>query len=117
MPRLIDADEYDLELIKELMKRDEGSWGYRLFEAIRTDLKNRPTVDAVPIVYTDFVDEGEVFVNAKISFLNDSAETSLKWRCSNCRYWLYSPTKPNINYCPMCGAKKRKTEEQNARQG
>jgi hypothetical protein len=49
--RLIDADEYDFGLRIELMRRedDKNSWGYRILEAIRIDLKNRPTVDAVPL--------------------------------------------------------------------
>ena len=47
--RLIDADEYDRELQIEQMKREEGSWGQRIFEANRIDLANRPTVPAVPL--------------------------------------------------------------------
>jgi hypothetical protein len=47
--RLIDADEYDRELQIEQMKREEGSWGQRFFEASRIDLANRPTVPAVSL--------------------------------------------------------------------
>ena len=107
--RLIDADEFDNLIYAEQMKYadDKGNYTYRILEAMRTDVGNRPTVDAVPVVQGKWIVTGGM----------KPPESHHHHECSVCA--IYAPMRPLYGsremltpWCPYCGAKMDLEEQQ-----
>ena len=89
--RLIDADALakDIETYNRPLCDDYHMKGYVLDQII-TDIKNAPTVEAVPVVHGHWQNIGD---------LRDA-------QCSVCGKWLdVLQGSADMNYCPNCGSK------------
>ena len=92
MPRLIDADA----LLKRLsLWLDE--YGFIIFESVKDDINDAPTVDAEPVRHGQWVEN-----NGRYG-----------WYCSQCKKennYAYDYNENNVielqdHYCPNCGAR------------
>ena len=107
--RLIDADEFDNLIYAEQMKYadDKGNYTYRILEAMRADVRNCPTVDAIPVVHGKWIVTGGM----------KPPEYHHHHQCSVCE--AYAPMRPPYGsremltpWCPGCNAKMDLEEQQ-----
>lgn len=91
--RLIDADEFDDLIFAEQMKYadDKGNYTYRILEAMRTDVRNRPTVDAAPVKHGYWIPSKYQHGMFVCSVCNDE--------------WGAAAKMVPMLFCPTCGAK------------
>ena len=72
------------------------------FPAAILDVKNAPTIDAVPVVHGEWKHGKEVGKEFYNGYLRPFYED---WHCGNCGVVFEQSGKPKYNYCPNCGAK------------
>ena len=98
MTRLIDADVL-LKQSRRIVEYDEAGFSMEYNAVPTEEIKNEPTVDAVPVVRGEW------------KCIDEESEA---WECSVCgKVWcLYgTPIDNGMNYCPKCGADMRKKAE------
>lgn len=98
--RLIDADT--LNYVRVRIYHDDGTIGGYNAVVPSSEIKNAPTVDAVPVRHGRYIHD-------KVRILDDDtgdepifAEED-RYTCSECgkKYLRFAP---DYNYCPECGA-------------
>lgn len=87
MTRLIDADVL-LKQSRRVVEYDEAGFSMEYNAVPTEEIKNAPTVDAVPVVHGEWIRTG-----------------AISYRCSICNYL---PLENYTNFCPNCGADMRK---------
>ena len=99
MQRLIDADALKYE---PLPKGDRNYRTYNLDDAYDdgyddafTDIRNAPTIDAVPVRHGKWIDKG-LYANRRACH---------EWQCSECGEHVIEVDASLCNYCPNCGAR------------
>lgn len=93
MTRLIDADA--LNYVRVRIAHEDGTIGGYNAVVPSSEIKNAPTVDAVPVKHGKWIDEGQY-----ADFFPHHA-----WRCSECGEHVIEIDTPWYRYCPNCGAR------------
>ena len=111
--KVIEAENYYSKL-----DNFESQTKYKfLLNVITSMIDSTPSEDVTPIVHAEW----EWYEEWLPSTTEHPAECQVaEWRCSNCKtllsdevgdYWDNIENPPKLNYCPHCGAKMDKIEE------
>ena len=94
MSRLIDADEL-IEIAHEMIQEDPDAFngGYSYDAVTVEEINEAPTVEAVPVVHGEWVNE---YIN------------SYGHPCHCCSVCGFHASHQDKNFCPECGADMRK---------